>query len=374
MQTQQLIPDELLQKADKVLFVGHFAIGDYTYLQNCFRAFAQRYPHIKIDLFVDELRRTRCFWRWKHLKKYALYDWLEACPFINKIYRTYSPSTFKDATAQVKAAQYSVVISLAVLRPYGYALMARRMCPQAFIVGLRHRSRFFNVWRQYGYHQFDDSLLLQKSQPGTHVSQHYAQWFKTLCGVDVEDRFPFVQIPNKWIVFAKLRFLKWRIDKKTKNFGSVVFINPFAKAEKRCWPLENVAALIRAIKTQDIWNDVSFIVNVPPEHYAKTKKFFDIHSLTNVFLCCADYNFFQLPAIMSLCDLIISVETSTMHLANALHVPVLALMRSKNPEWAPLDQENTVVVIANQRHDWVKDITVDEVLKALRTRQHAWQK
>jgi ADP-heptose:LPS heptosyltransferase len=40
-------------------------------------------------------------------------------------------------------------------------------------------------------------------------------------------------------------------------------------------------------------------------------------------------NFFQLPAMLSWCDLIISVETAVMHLANAVHVPVIALMRQK---------------------------------------------
>ena len=76
-------------------------------------------------------------------------------------------------------------------------------------------------------------------------------------------------------------------------------------------------------------------------------------------------NFFQLPAVLSECDLIISVETAVMHLANAVHVPVIALMRQKNPEWVPIDSANSTVITAARRRDWVKAITVDQVMKAL---------
>ena len=53
-----LIPAELLQKSDKILFIAHLALGDFTYLQNGFRAFAAAYPHMQIHLWVDEVRRT----------------------------------------------------------------------------------------------------------------------------------------------------------------------------------------------------------------------------------------------------------------------------------------------------------------------------
>jgi heptosyltransferase-3 len=59
------------------------------------------------------------------------------------------------------------------------------------------------------------------------------------------------------------------------------------------------------------------------------------------------------------------VETAVMHLANAVHVPVIALMRQKNPEWAPIDRNNSTVITANHRRDWVKAVTVEQVLKAI---------
>jgi ADP-heptose:LPS heptosyltransferase len=90
------------------------------------------------------------------------------------------------------------------------------------------------------------------------------------------------------------------------------------------------------------------------------------YALERTELFSAEENFFQLPAVLEQCDLIVSVETAVMHLANAVHVPVIALMRQKNPEWAPIDKANSTVITALQRRDWVKAISVDQVMKAIR--------
>jgi len=134
---------------------------------------------------------------------------------------------------------------------------------------------------------------------------------------------------------------------------------------KRCWPLERVAELIAAMRKQPAWRDACFIVNAVPQELAHAKTVFDGYALDRTQLFSAEENFFQLPAVLSQCDLIISVETAVMHLANAVHVPVIALMRQKNPEWVPIDRANSTVITALQRRDWVKAIAVEQVMKCL---------
>lgn len=92
------LPESLLQHSDKILFILHLAIGDYTYMQNGFRALKERYPHLQIDLFIDERRRTSDSSKWPALANYSLYDWLKDSIYFNKIYsQTYSPDGYQEA-------------------------------------------------------------------------------------------------------------------------------------------------------------------------------------------------------------------------------------------------------------------------------------
>lgn len=369
---EQLIPEHLIQGADKILFITHLAIGDYTYMQTYFKALSQKYPHLKIDLWVDEVRRTWCFWRWKHLKKYSLYDWLEECPFIHKIYReTYSPFGYKQSVKQAQQEKYTLVVSFGVsgMKAHRYAQLARAIAPDGFIVGVKLPIKKFNVIKQHQYKKLN-GFLSHKLQDfkGKHITDLYASWFENLFDLKVAEsnRAPFIDVPTKWSMYAKLQFLKRGIDKKHKTFGKVFFINPFAKIDKRSWPMDHVADLITEIKHDDQWHDISFIINVLPEDYQRINNFLKKRSLNDVFLFTADTNFFQLPAIMSCCDLVVSVETSTIHLASALRVPVVALMRQKNPEWAPWNKQHSLIVTTQNRAQWVKDIPVASIVHAVK--------
>jgi ADP-heptose:LPS heptosyltransferase len=90
-----------------------------------------------------------------------------------------------------------------------------------------------------------------------------------------------------------------------------------------------VAELIKAMQAMKAWRGACFVVSAPPEKLAQTQATLKEYNLKNTQFFSAQENFFQLPAMLSWCDLIISVETAVMHLANAVHVPVIALMRQK---------------------------------------------
>ncbi|MEB0012385.1 glycosyltransferase family 9 protein [Glaciimonas sp. Gout2] len=368
----QLVPSDVLKKADKILFIAHLALGDFTYLQNCFQSFAEAYPHIKIHIWIDEVRRTNRPESWVFLKKYALYDWVAACPFVTKLYnQTYSPPLFQQSIKEAQQEAYPVVVSLSTLRPPMYASLAREISPQGFVVGMKKSASLFAVHKHLAYRKLDAALNPDEaSAPGLHISDIYAGWFKRLFGIDTSasSRLPFVQIPERWTDYAKQQLRDWgfvRESGQTEIEPKLVFINPYAKTKKRCWPLERVVELALAIRAQDSWRNTDLVVNVVPEEMSAAKAFFAQQKLERFQLFSAQENFFQLPAILQECDLIISVETAVMHLANAVHVPVIALMRQKNPEWAPVDKANSIVVNAPNRRDWVRAITVDQVIAVL---------
>ena len=363
----QLVPAGLLKKTDKILFIAHLALGDYTYLQNCFKAFSEAFPHIKIHLWVDEVRRTSDSSQWEHLRKYSLYDWLAGCPFFHKVYSsTYSPELYRQSIQEAQLENYPLVVSLATLRPHLYARLARGISPRGFVTGLKDRVGLLTLHRAIAYRCLNATIApytVSRENP-LHISAVYADWFHRLFGMRIapQDRFPFVQIPQQWSDYAQRTLREWGFDSRA---GKLVFVNPYAKTKKRCWPLEQVAELIGTMSAQEKWRDACFIINAMPNEIASATQVFDRYRLERTRLFSAVDNFFQLPAVLSECDLIISVETAVMHLANAVHVPVIALMRQKNPEWVPIDSANSTVITAARRRDWVKAITVDQVMKAL---------
>jgi ADP-heptose:LPS heptosyltransferase len=125
--------------------------------------------------------------------------------------------------------------------------------------------------------------------------------------------------------------------------------------------MASVTTLISTIKKQDAWDDWHFIVNVSPDEYTKTVHYFKNNATPSVIVYSARENFFQLPAMISICDVVISVETAVMHLAAAFDRPMVVLMRQKNPEWVPLTKSPCRVVITEKRKQWVSDIPVDRV-------------
>jgi len=363
-----LIPASQLATAKKILFITHLAIGDFTYLQNFFKAFGQAYPQIEIDLWIDEVRCTADPTKWEFLKKYSLYDWAESCTFFRKIYRqTYSPALRQASVLEARQEHYPLVVSIATLRPNQYATLARDIGPDALVIGIKKKTPWYAPWQSADYKKLDASFApYRAAASGYHITDVYADWFRQLAGLELDHaaRFPFVTIPAQWSLYAGQQFQKWNAGKPEAE-RKAVFINTFAKTPKRSWPLQHAAELIAAMRLQPAWKNTLFLINAVPQEMAQAKKILDAYQLQDTELFSADQNFFQLPAILQRCDLIISVETAVMHLANAVHVPVIALMRQKNPEWVPIDSANSKIITTQHRREWIKNITVERVVDAL---------
>lgn len=362
-----LIPQEQLAKADKILFIAHLAIGDFTYLQNGFKAFSEAYPHLRIHLWIDEVRRTNDRSKWGYLKNYALYDWAESCPFFDKVYRrTYSPDLLAESITQAQAEAYPIVVSLATLRRPQYARLARACGPQAWVVGMRGKARWYVPSDFSAYRKLDASFAAFQAFPGYHITDEYADWFMQLANVrmDVQQRFPYIDIPAHWQQQARQQLAGWGILARQEG-APLVFINPFAKTRKRCWPVGRVADLIGLLQAQGKWRNAHFIINATPQEIEQARQEIADRLPARTFWFSADQNFYQLPALLQCCDLVVSVETAVMHLANAVHVPVVALMRRKNPEWAPFDKANSRVVMAARRSDWVDAVPAEQVREVM---------
>jgi ADP-heptose:LPS heptosyltransferase len=365
-----LVDPSLLRQSAKILFIAHLALGDFAYLRGCLEALSRAYPHLKIHLWVDERRRTRRSSEWVHLKKYALYDWLAECSYIDKVYNeTYSPQGYRESLEEARREDYPIVVSLAMLERHKYARLARSISPHGFVVGQKKYVRPYDIPKRLIYRKLDACIpaYTLASHPDQHISDIYAGWFTQLFGLEIPPaaRFPVLDIADQWMDYARAQFADWGFMGADGKPSRVVFVNAFSKSVERSWPLERVIGLIRTMRCEQEWHHAGFVVNVVPEELARARELFAGAGLERTHLFSAEDNFFQLPAILSLCELVISVETAVMHLANAVHVPVIALMRQNNPEWAPIDKANSTVITAPRHGDWVDKIGVQDVMAVL---------
>ncbi len=341
---QQIVPKELLEKSSKILFIGGVAIGDFAYLHNYFEELHAQYPNLKIDLWHDEYRGKNCLLRWKSKKHDIVYEWLESCPFFNKIYKNIGawwniPRFFK----QLRREEYPIVVCLFNLRVARTEKFAKLISPNGFVV------------RAVDTSDFDSTI------------KAFAYLFKKIFDIELldEQRTLSLKIPEKWINYTKLRLEEFGIKKDHK----IVFLNSFAKDAKRCWDIDKVIELIKLLKQDEQFFNTSFIVNSLPSIKESIVAIVKNNSLHNVHVFTAQKSFFELPAVISLCDLVISVDTSVVHLTYALNKPLVALMRQKNSYIFPRDQK-TCAVFTSSRSDWTKKIKVDTVFENILNNIH----
>ncbi len=359
------LPESLLQHSDKILFILHLAIGDYTYMQNGFRALKERYPHLQIDLFIDERRRTSDSSKWPALANYSLYDWLKDSIYFNKIYsQTYSPDGYQEAVLSAQREQYPIVCALTTVSQHRYAELALKIAGKSGVTVATEKKPLFFQWnRKEIYQKIDYLIPAYRRASGFHISEQYAAWFNVIGDITLrkEERYPFIDIPRKWQEWADYYVLNYT-DREQKQ---LIFINAFAKNSNRCWPLEHVVTLIQTLQ-EERGEECLFFINALPEDFAAIVETIGDEKLTGVVPFSAQESFYQLPALLAKMDLIISVETAVMHLANAVNVPVLALMRRKNPEWRPINSEISHIITTKKMHHHISEIMPERVLMHLR--------
>ena len=196
------------------------------------------------------------------------------------------------------------------------------------------------------------------------VAESFANTFTKVFGIKVLNwQKPAAFIIDKHILdVAQARLDQWNVKKGAK----LIFVNAFAKNFKRCWPIENVVELIKKMQGDSSYSEMRFIVNSLPDKKIFIEKLIEKNSLRNVYVFTVEHSFYELPAMVSMCNLVVSVDTSVVHLAYAQGVPVVALMRQKNSHWAPPAPVNSVV-LAKRRADYVRHINVEDVVVKIKT-------
>lgn len=341
--------NQKLHLTDKVLFIVHLAIGDFTYLQNCFQKLKDQYPHLKIDLFIQDVRITDDPEKWEGLRNYILYEWLQETGLFKKIYYGYSPQVLAESIQTCKDEHYPYVISLGDLRSQNYSLLAREIAQDQIALGINIKTHFFSFNHKKMLKSLDFKIedLTDKS---AHISQKYSHWFQQFADITFtqEDLYPFIHIPNQWQDAIEQYLIRhqWQPDKP------IVFINTFAKGAERCWTLPEAFNLIKMLQDKGKYQNALFILNSLPEDISRIEAEISQEKLPSTIVFSAQKSFFELPALLKRCDLIVTVDTSIMHLATFSSGTLISLLRKNrkklSPRWLPLKKENNIILYADK--------------------------
>lgn len=354
-----------LENSREILLLLPMAIGDFCYTQMVLQVFHECYPHLQIDVMFDELFHLKQLHRGKgKLVNPAVIDWAEETGIFRDVYRDLFEGNEEQAIQRAKQRRYPLVVSLAGRGALAVAEKARDFSPDGFIVAWQMKRK----WWRFGmdgrrYQKAVDLEVTPKVSPGDHMVDRYADFFCHFANIpdtNWQDRANW-QIPERFIMQARERLSAYGIE----NRQDVILINPFAKNRKRTWPLTSTMECIRLLQEKEEFADTSFLVNGLPSDQEDIRESIRQAGLARVYPFTAQGNFFELPAMLSQCRLVVTVETSVMHLASLLHVPQVALMRRKTPHWRPLRETDCEIIWNEKAHQHIADIKPTEVVLAI---------
>ena len=143
----------------------------------------------------------------------------------------------------------------------------------------------------------------------------------------------------------------------SKNISNFILVNISASDKSRMWQIEKWIELINSIK-----KDKNVIVSSAPFHSETVEK---ICLKTNTVNFPAS-KLMIISALIARADLLISPDTSVIHIASAFDIPVISLtgnIRNNVIKFYPLSTKREVIFPKNE-NETVEKIEVENVLKA----------
>ncbi len=365
---KSLIPSEKLAQAKRLLYMTHMAIGDYVYQRMFLKKLHENHPNLQIDLWFDNCDPDGVAWNLR--RSQTLMEWFKEEPFLSDLYPV--AASLKERESLIERAReknYDLIVFSVDMWSEHYATTARKISKNAYIVGtlIKLRRNFFQkvrAFKECNQFYITQSALKNKR---FHITKFYQNRFSRLLGLrtTLEEIRPHLDVPVHWQehMRAWLKEQKQEHHANSVNSGTI-FINYLSTNEKRDWSYAQARNLI--IELNKLHSGWTYIFNLPPHMLpeielllADDRELSDIH----VIPFSAQKHFYELPALIQLSNCVFSVETAIIHLASALGISQIALVRRKAHAWAPLDNEKTYVIFSHGLHNRIRNITVEEVVE-----------
>ncbi len=352
-------------QAQRILLVLPMALGDFCYQHLVIRAVQAQYPDKVWDAMFDEAFHTNRFHQGGgQLVNPIICEWAESTGLFRHVYtEMYQGTSLAECMTTARAAEYDVVISLSGRGQMQVLRACREMAPQAWIIAWEPESRWWKLGRDVReYRQIVDVEIPFIVEKDGHIIDSYLRFFREFSDVSANwEQVPRMSVPDD----ARQHATEVLTGYGATSDTPIIFVNAFAKNRKRTWPLTHVATLFHLLSHDARLTGAIWLVNGMPDDWDAVETMIRHAHGERMHFFSATEGFWELPAMLEASDLVISVETSVMHLASLLHRPQVVLMRQKTPHWRPLRREECTIVTTRRRRDTISAITPDEVAAAV---------
>ncbi|MDJ0700440.1 MAG: glycosyltransferase family 9 protein [Woeseiaceae bacterium] len=332
-----LISHQQLTNANRLLYMTHLAIGDYIYQGVWLQALKRKYPHLTIDIWFDDCRRKPH--SWAAGRNVTLGEWLRTDGSYEAIYPIVS--NIEEREKQIAAASqrdHDLIVFVGKNRSEQFARVARRISRTAFAVATKSKPWNNPLAKWWYFSRLDGQLSFDEySRRLGRITAIYAGVFGKIFGLTPDDAGGRESLEIRYdpkYTRAARKFVDTFGGDATDK--SLVFLNHLSTAARKDYPWEALREIVTTLNGR--YPNLAFIVNSPPDKFEEVAALVEQDSaLADVAVkpFTATGSFFELPAVMAECDVVITVDTATSHLAASLDKPQVAIMADDVKLWQP---------------------------------------
>ncbi len=349
---------ELTERVEpqRILIVKLSALGDVVQTLPMVEALRQQFPTAQIDWLVEE----------------EASELLLGHPALNRVLVSRRKSWLKQLrqTGQRQKAVREIIRFLRSLRSvnYDWVIDNHGLFKSGLMVFLTRGRRKIGFQPTAGIADEGNYLFTRERYKPLSIERHALERYLDLVrqlGIKVNK--PILKFP----VADELREeMKARLAQRGLALAPLVVIHPLTKWPTKQWPQENFARLADCLL--DLGVTVLFTGSLEDQQGIRKICSLMRHNIEGINLA-GQTRLKELAALFSLADLIITTDTGPMHLAAAVHVPLIALFGPTAP-WRTGPYGNGHIIIRKNlpcspcfqkscpRVRCMQQITVEEVL------------
>jgi hypothetical protein len=245
-----------------------------------------------------------------------------------------------------------------------FARIARQISRTAFAVATKSKPWNNPLAKWWYFRQLDGQLSFDEySQRFGRITAIYAGVFGKIFGLTSDDaggrESLEIRYDPQYTATAGAFFDSFGRDTSDRSF---VFLNHLSTAARKDYPWDSLRAVVTALHAQ--FPNLAFVVNSPPDRFEEVSAIIEQDpSLADVAVkpFTATGSFFELPAVMAGCDVVITVDTATSHLAAALDKAQVVMMADDVKLWQPPGDS-----LILEGDGWASSIPPERVVEAFR--------